>query len=217
MNARKTLIASSLRALIAFMLAVPAHAGILGTAHDFSQKAWNTGTTYSQEICVVCHVPHNGRGALQSPVGLLWNRDITSSVFDPYNSPTLKFVPGQPDGASKLCLSCHDGTIAIDRFGMNDGGSQFMTGNRNLGVDLKNDHPVSFTFDSALASAVGTLKDPSVADSGLGGTIQNRMLRANKVQCVSCHNPHNPANNAKFLVKSNNSSGLCLTCHNFGN
>ena len=205
-----------LLALAIFLPMTSAQAGILGTAHDFSAKGWNTGTTFSQEICVVCHVPHNGRGALASPVGLLWNRDITSSVFDPYTSPTLKFVPGQPDGASKLCLSCHDGTIAIDRFGMNDGGAQFMTGSKNLGVDLKNDHPVSFVFDSALSVAVGTLKDPSVADSGLGGTIQNRMLRANKVQCVSCHNPHNPANNQKFLVKSNNNSALCLTCHNFG-
>ena len=201
--------------LLAAAMPLASWAGIIGTKHDFSGRAWNT-TNFQQEICVVCHVPHNGRGALQSPVGLLWNRDITASVFDPYTSPTLKFVPGQPDGASKLCLSCHDGTIAIDRFGPNDGGTEFMTGSKNLGTDLKNDHPVSFVFDSALSAAVGTRKDPAVADSGMGGTIQERMLRAGKVQCVSCHNPHNPGNNPKFLVKSNNNSGLCLTCHNFG-
>lgn len=201
---------------LAVLLPLGVRGGIIGTKHDFSGRAWNT-TNFTQEICVVCHVPHNGRGALQSPVGLLWNRDVTASVFDPYASPTLKFTPGQPDGASKLCLSCHDGTIAIDRFGANDGGTEFMTGSKNLGTDLKNDHPVSFTFDSALAAAVGTLKDPAVAPSGLGGTIKENMLRSDKVQCVSCHNPHNPANNPKFLVKNNNNSALCLTCHNFGN
>ncbi len=88
----------------------------------------------------------------------------------------------------------------------------FITGSANVGTDLSDDHPVSFLFDAALASADGGLFDPTTQSSGLGGTIDDDMLFSNKVQCASCHDPHDDAN-WPFLVKSNAASALCQTCH----
>ena len=54
---------------------------------------------------------------------------------------------------------------------------------------------------------------PMSSQSGLGGTIQTDFLKDNMVQCTSCHQIH--FNENKYLlIKQNNGSALCLTCHN---
>jgi len=45
----------------------------------------------------------------------LWNREYPVSTFVPYKSPTMDVKSQQPSGTSLACLSCHDGTIAVDR------------------------------------------------------------------------------------------------------
>lgn len=192
---------------------------IAGSAHDFSLASWNS----TGEICKVCHTPHNAMtGVVDAP---LWNHAMTTQTFTVYNqavSATMNAVVGQPDGSSKLCLSCHDGVTAVNSFGGGTGAATPMTGANVVGVDLSNDHPVSFTYDAALATADGGLFNPATALSGLGGTINHDLLIGGKMQCSSCHDVHNnvagsgspavfPAN---LLVKSNAASALCLTCHN---
>jgi predicted CXXCH cytochrome family protein len=120
---------------------------------------------------------------------------------------------GQPDGSSKLCLSCHDGTVALENFGGVTTGTTEITGDALMGTDLSNDHPVSFTYNTALATADGELEDPSTGLSGLGGTIDDDMLISGKMQCSSCHDVHNTAGINYMLLKSNSASALCLTCH----
>ena len=61
-----------------------------------------------QEICIFCHTPHNA-----APIQPLWNRNVPVNAYTVYSSNSLVAVPGQPTGSSKLCLSCHDGTIAL--------------------------------------------------------------------------------------------------------
>lgn len=187
-----------------------ANAGIQGSAHDFSNLSPN------QEICIFCHTVH---GADISVSGApLWNHQVTQKVFVVYNSPTLDAVVGQPTGASKLCLSCHDGTVAVDSFGGKTG-TIFMGLPDAVGADeLNNDHPISFTYDDALATKDGGLFPPSSTPSGLGSTIQKDLLIANQLQCSSCHDVHNggaaAAVNDNLLVITRANSKLCLTCHN---
>jgi predicted CXXCH cytochrome family protein len=90
-----------------------------------------------------------------------------------------------------------------------------MPAGQQVGADgsLAEEHPISFTYDDALASADGELEIPSTADSGLGSTIAADMLTSNKVQCSSCHDPHNAAGVSFLLRKTNQGSQLCLTCH----
>ncbi|RMF07893.1 MAG: cytochrome C [Candidatus Neomarinimicrobiota bacterium] len=182
---------------------------IVGSDHDFSGKNWNN----TGEICVVCHTPHNADNTVNGAP--LWNHQVTSSNFTTYSSATFDATSGQPDGASKLCLSCHDGTVALDNFGGKTNGTNYVGGSKNFGTDLTNDHPISFTYDDALASTDGELNAPSTTNSGLGGTIADDLLIGGKMECASCHDVHNTVavNGTKLLVKSNANSALCLTCH----
>jgi predicted CXXCH cytochrome family protein len=177
---------------------------IVGSFHDFSGASWSGG-----EICAPCHTPHNATaGAVP-----LWNHQSTTALFTLYSSPTLNARDlGQPSPISKSCLSCHDGTVALDSFGRVAGG-EFVNARKLIGTDLSNDHPISFTYDGALARADGELYDPTATDSGLGGTIDKDLLSNHKIECTSCHDVHNTSGAPRLLVKSNAGSQLCLTCH----
>ncbi len=63
-------------------------------------------------ICIYCHTPHGANSQISAP---LWNRTIRSGGYDIYDKPTtLMRTVSQPGPTSLTCLSCHDGTIAID-------------------------------------------------------------------------------------------------------
>jgi predicted CXXCH cytochrome family protein len=198
-------------AMIATFLILPVAAmaqGITGTSHDFTLAGnpWNT----TGEICIVCHTPHGGSITVNAP---LWNHTTTTATFTTYDSPTMDATTGAPTGVSLMCLSCHDGTVAIDSFGVSPTTTVSVTGIFLVGTDLSNDHPISMLYDDT--NDLG-LNDPDVAgSSGLpgGGSITDDMLFAGEMQCASCHDPHDDAGLSNFLVKSNAGSLLCLTCH----
>jgi predicted CXXCH cytochrome family protein len=116
-----------------------------------------------------------------------------------------------------MCLSCHDGVTALDAYG-GAGGSTDMTDLLGagdpaiVGTDLGDDHPISFTYDTALSSTDGELHDPNTTLSSLGGTITEDMLFGNSMECASCHDVHDNAI-VPFLRMANSNSDLCLTCH----
>ncbi len=182
---------------------------ITGSDHDFSTENWNN----TGEICIVCHTPHNAD--ITVPDAPLWNHEVTQANFTLYDSPSFEgsATIGQPSGASKLCLSCHDGTVAMDNFGGRTNGGDFMTGSDLIGTDLSNDHPISFTYDAALATSDGGLYDPTTTNSGVGGTIDTDFLLNGQLQCSSCHDVHNGAGLDDLLRVTNAGSALCLTCH----
>ncbi|WP_457670659.1 cytochrome c3 family protein [Thiolapillus sp.] len=197
--------------------AIPATAGtIIGSKHDFSTSAWAGG-----EICIVCHTPHNATTITDAP---LWNHEVTAATFTTYTSPTFDgdATIGQPDGSSVLCLSCHDGTVAVDSFGGNPPPiGVLVVPPANLGTDLSNDHPISFTYDAALAAADPGLFDPTTTSVTIGtgaktktGPISDIMLLSGKLQCASCHDVHNGfTDGPKLLRISNAGSALCMACH----
>jgi predicted CXXCH cytochrome family protein len=184
---------------------------IVGSAHDFSDGAgFNTDTwNASGEICKPCHTPHNA-----TTTAPLWNHNLTTSAFTLYSSATMTATMAQPAGVSKVCLSCHDGTVSLNAYGGGAGGGIMLTGNANVGTDLSNDHPVSFTYDAALATADGELFNP-VTQGALGGTIDTKMLNNHKLECSSCHDVHNTsAVGDNLLLITTADSALCLQCHN---
>ena len=120
---------------------------------------------------------------------------------------------------SKICLSCHDGIVAPDRYGSNPGGLGYPLGKDAIGTRPGKNHPISFLYDTALAMKDQDLYDPSTRLSGLtgsSGTINSDMLFANRMECSSCHDVHNTkaVPGTKLLVKDTAGSILCLTCHN---
>ena len=231
---------------------------IENTKHNLS--ASGTGTvkaTNEDKVCIFCHTPHSGNETVALP---LWNREISSLTYTTYSSLSMDSITNQPTETSKLCLSCHDGTLAIGTVGVlnnigpvtipmigTDGGSMppgsgTLTGyTRNLGEDLSNDHPISFTYDTTLASNDGELRSPPVLE-GASPIVGNRILGvspkpifpldSDQMHCTTCHDPHtweSNGNNHKFLrgnrlqqvqpsggAYSQNNDIMCLACHDKG-
>lgn len=156
-------------------------------------------------LCVFCHTPHNA-----NPTRALWNRELPGTTYTLYQSSTLEATLNQPNGNSRLCLSCHDGILALGNLRVPPKGSHFtlgpLTGKAALGTDLSDDHPISFVYDSALALRRGQLADPTT----LPQTI--RLDSTKQLQCTTCHNPHEDRH-PKFLRLDNRFGALCTTCH----
>ncbi|MCP4217818.1 MAG: cytochrome C [bacterium] len=215
------------------------------THHDFEYWNWvyPAGSNPRIEICVFCHTPHNAMTDAESSEAPLWNHAITSAGYAVYSSPTMDAITGAPTGLSKLCLSCHDGTIAVDSHSGRTGsvtlgppGSGFGHEGGLIGTNLMDDHPISFVYNSSLSLTDVELNDPGVTPSGLprGGTIDTDMLFNGRVECASCHDVHvrrssagpacwgchvvdgqwySPPKQTLSLRKSNEQSALCFTCH----
>ncbi len=181
------------------------------TKHNLSVSGLGDIRAASEtQICIFCHTPHNSR----RDIPYLWNRNDQTTNYIPYSSSTLFAAVGQPTGASKLCLSCHDGTIAL---GATLSGAQeipFQGGIRflpldhasRLGTDLSDDHPVSFEYGGNLAGRNPELTDPSILP------FEIRIAENGELQCTACHDPHDDTF-GKFLVMSNQFSKLCNSCH----
>jgi predicted CXXCH cytochrome family protein len=199
MSTGKRLLAGILTAAAGLVLATQAGAGILGTKHDFSAAGYG-----STQLCIFCHAPHNAQTIPEAP---LWNHQSTTATYTLYSGPgTMNATVGQPGAVSKLCMSCHDGTVAIGNFGTITSDTHYVTGKSLLGTNLSNDHPIGFTYDAALVSADPGLVSPAtVVTAGLP-------LFSSKMECSTCHGVHDNTN-APFLRKTNASSALCLTCH----
>ena len=178
-------------------------AGISSTAHDLSSA------NYTTEICNVCHTPHAvaARASTDAP---LWDRSATVATFTPYaGTGTLNATVGQPASVSRLCLSCHDGTVALDSFG-GAAGTTVIGGVGLIGTDLTQDHPISFVYETVVVS------DGALDTSGnayAAGVLLGTAAATATVECASCHDVHNTLNLSPFLRIDNAGSGLCLTCH----
>jgi predicted CXXCH cytochrome family protein len=163
------------------------------------------------QVCIFCHAPHNA-----APTRPLWNRLTPVGAYSIYTSPSLNALPGQPTGTSKMCLSCHDGTIALGSvvsrgtpIHMAAGITTIPAGRTNLGTDLSDDHPISFRYDSGLAGKDPGLRQPSTLPPEV------KLDHNSELQCTSCHDAHRNTL-GKFLVVRNESSQLCLSCHQVG-
>ncbi len=181
---------------------------ITNSAHDFSTYSWSGG-----EICKPCHTPHFANPA----AGRLWNHALTTATYTMFDGTTG--TQADMERESRLCLSCHDGTVALDSFGGKTG-TNFIPGDAKIGTDLTDDHPIgkdaiyptgtstSFNAQNAshqVVSTWGTLRLKAWTDSA--GATQY------VVGCRTCHNVHNKGNFDHMLNFSNASSHLCLTCH----
>lgn len=179
----------------------PGFAGIRSTAHDFPMFVPELLTLVDVKVCRYCHRAHSpGPGNVPSP------------PYNPYLSPNFRSQPGQPDGASRQCLQCHDGTKTLGSLWKVFSGTDLLPRQikkqYSLGTNLADDHPVSIVYDRHLVRVKGNLADPANLP------IEVRIDGAGKVQCSSCHDPHSDRF-GKFLVMDNRLSQLCTSCHRF--
>ena len=180
---------------------------IMDTPHNLSVSGKGTLKAATEtDVCKFCHMPH-----IDNPTSPMWNRENPGLRYTLYSSSTLDAMPGQPDGASIMCLSCHDGTIALGNIKSQKASIDFSSadsksmGKSNLSTDLRDDHPISFVYDTRLSSVDHELLNPRELKYPVS-------LQSGKVQCTSCHDPHK-AKNENFLVASTQFSAICLSCH----
>jgi predicted CXXCH cytochrome family protein len=162
----------------------------------------------NQEVCRPCHTPHNA----STEVGYLWNHELSQASWTLHEDADQESVLSS---SSRLCLSCHDGTVAIDSYGGLSGFNYMApTDKRNLGVDLSNDHPIGVSYPTDAQNYNQPNASGHIVDSVETPTGQHATLEDGMVQCSSCHMAHGSnADYGMFLRVDNTGSRLCMTCH----
>ncbi len=226
-------------------------AGINGTVHDLGTAHNGMNYTAFpadplQRICIFCHAPHNTWRLSTAPGGSgpqaapefdylpLWNHQLQSDtgyiMYEngpgaPQSGPQASqaILDGMtPGSTSLLCLSCHDGNVAVNQYGnsyqlsMSTGATKIAP-SYQIGKDmyLGNHHPIGFNYDDV------QLADPDIrpADAAMltPTTFVRDHLYNNKVECGTCHSVHNKGNGGERLLwRSDQNSELCLSCHDKG-
>jgi len=205
--------------------ALGAQEGVLGTLHDLSVTGASDLRSLSEtQVCKFCHIPHNAVEAQP-----LWGRTLSKAQYEMPTVPTAqgRAAMPQPDGSSRLCLSCHDGTIALGESAGNRrtaaregaaGAARFSPGQRGyLGTDLSGGHPISFTVPDGDATGVPDRDMGLRPLTAIAADPDVRLDPRGKLQCTTCHDPHSDRHYVSgrvphFWVK-NSIEGVCLTCH----
>ena len=225
--------------------------GIEDTAHDL-RYGHPAGDVYGandvdneygggdlNRICIWCHAPHHTLRPADFAGDIdylpLWNHTTTTMVYqtysngaddpdDPNHASTAEILANQPGSVSKLCLSCHDGTVAVNEYGFAPGDIKssgvrkgdapvFITSQYRIGEagDLTNHHPIGFGYQDveAVDDEIQRASAPMNALYTIGD-----LLWAGQMECTTCHDVHNTKNTGeKFLWVSDKESDLCMTCH----
>jgi len=183
-------------------------------------------------------------GGLQAPDAFdylpLWNHTLTGNYasYTMYQNgpgaPTKGPKASQaiksgmtPGSTSLLCLSCHDGSVAVNSYGNSSqlsrsqsGGGAAINPVYQIGKDnyLGNHHPIGFDYD-AVQALDAEIRSADTATLGSAGTVRDHLLGAGntRMECGTCHSVHNKGNTGETLLwRSDTSSRLCLTCHDKG-
>lgn len=183
-----------------------------GSQHDLSVNGPGPLKAISEpQVCLFCHASHILNPNSPKP---LWNQQLSiTTAYAPYASSTYNQTNNPPSARSKLCLSCHDGTVAVGQtIAKGPIATQgTLPASTNLGTDLSSDHPFGFTMpanDDGEIKLSLTTSPPATSDPAV-------KLFDNKIECITCHNPHTPNLDisVQFMVRSNENSALCTACH----
>jgi hypothetical protein len=209
---------AGLLAVALWALAGTASAGIVDTKHNLGSGPGPAGRNQvsdTAEICVFCHTPHGADTAAPAP---LWNKRLgaagvpagggTYITYASLNTPSLDGTVAAVGSISMACLSCHDGTQAMDNiinapgsggFDATGGGTTGLaytwSGGRvnaagvmqngggfiaNLGVDLSNDHPIGIQYCGGGLSGAGAVVSGTCKDGDFK-PLQTQTINSNQV------------------------------------
>jgi predicted CXXCH cytochrome family protein len=195
-----------------------ATADISGSSHDFAGHGWSGG-----EICKPCHTPHFA----DMSVGFLWSHEMSTLNYTLYDGTVTN--PGGSDSLdthTRMCLGCHDGSVALDSYHGNSG-SVYIDEPYKVGGDgnLADDHPIGTAGEYDVAGSPDQFNAATLSGSGFWGfgpgyfpevplfPFDPGSGEIQIVSCSTCHTPHGVAGVNSLLRKSNAASDLCLTCH----
>lgn len=179
---------------------------VINSKHDLSSAGPGPARALEEsQVCIFCHTPHNA-----SPAAPLWNRSNPVTYYQIYSSPTLQARIGQPTGSSKLCLSCHDGSIALGMVLSRETPipmtHTIIPAGSDLTNDLSDDHPIGFRYDRQLSNRDPQIRSPDLIDKRI------ELGPRGELECIACHDPHNNEL-GDFLRLPVDQGVLCNTCH----
>ncbi len=172
------LLAAMTLATLGVMSWSDAQADIELTPHNLGSGGPGPNTfSGTAEVCVFCHTPHGGATNVSVP---LWNRNLAAptdyTTYATLQTSTMEGEEAPVGSVSIACLSCHDGTQAMDTV-LNEPGSGLTNpgfagiwtgadrpqGIADLTQDLTNDHPIGIQYGGGgitVSAPTGTLNDP---------------------------------------------------------
>jgi hypothetical protein len=227
-------------------------AGIVGSSHDLSNVGNLAGSLASatiasgagpvasdsqSRICVYCHHPHNSMAASTMPGGYspLWNRELSTKTFAAYDNGGFTSTDKSHglnavfthttglSGVSLLCMSCHDGVVAMNAYSVSTGSVKTGTQAQNAitssagfsgrggASDMSNHHPMGFNYanvaaiDNEIAQPTTPMVPTGLTQAGgdfklvttgvtIGELLDGTGGTTGQMECVTCHDVHNTQN-----------------------
>ncbi len=249
---RRWVAGSAASVLTALLLAFSgtASAGIADTKHNLGSGAGPAGrnqTTDTAEICVFCHTPHGADTNAPAP---LWNKRLgaagapagggTYTTYDTLQTPSLDGTVAPVGSISMACLSCHDGTQAMDNIinapgsggVVADGGGadgrtfawtgptvnaagRLSSGAALIGTDLSNDHPIGIQYCGRGLSGAGTTVSGTCKDGDFV-LPQTQAINGNQVFWVDTGGAGKQRTDLPLYVRATGGLGPlveCASCH----
>ena len=245
--------AGILAALLLTLSGPVAAQGIASTKHNLGSGTGPAGRNQvsdTAEICVFCHTPHGASTDAPAP---LWNKRLGTNgapsgggsytTYDTLQTPSLDGTVAPVGSISMACLSCHDGTQAMDNIinapgsggydatgGGADGRTYTWSGSSvnaagrltngtvaMLGTDLSNDHPIGIQYCGGGLSGSGTTVQGTCKDGDFKAPSTD-VINTRQVFWVDTGGAGKQRTDLPLYVRNDANSSLgplveCASCH----
>ena len=202
--------------------------GVVGSVHDMNSVGDGIAPDAQGRVCAFCHTPHHAIDASDPNYGdymPLWSHTLTSQAYTQYGADSYTYDAAKAGaidplvGPTRLCMSCHDGSIAPDQhYGATSASNKKFSGNEFTGADLQigigangalnRTHPIGFKLaDAVAADLAGSNPAPGAAGFNPGVAAGTAIYKGNPVAktigsqlyngymtCATCHDVHNKDN-----------------------
>ena len=204
--------------------------GVQGSIHDMTKYGSVAGgdpETTQGRVCAYCHTPHHAITSGNDYLPLWSHTMTTNSTFTQYDSATIDATidpTTMMEGPSKLCMSCHDGSVAVDTHyaftgtkTLTQDDSLFATPSVGKSGALNNDHPIGFIYD-------GVLNTDGVATGPVTGDPSLKPHEDGKDEWIRTGGAYYAGSTLKisdrlYASPTRNGKGImtCATCHDVHN
>jgi predicted CXXCH cytochrome family protein len=227
--------------VVAFAIPTLASANIAGSKHNLTSAGPGpVKTNFAGDACGFCHLVHNAQ-----TTSALWGRNnpAVNVGFAAGNTLAGTPLPVTQNSATQRCMSCHDGTVAMNvvvnknglssTYGTFTASANVSAGGNLLSADyaylggagLAGQHPVQIPYAGQTggapaanqynaATAVGCLGGAVNCVSGAFEGANIKQFGVSGALTVECSSCHDAHQDANpFFLRVPTAANRCLSCH----